>query len=215
MLDGRAVDGFSSLRVVEAGVNHALARLRLRSIGRRNREIADDRHHGSPCHLHGGKIGFDKVLWQAEPFTHDGSSALRLRYRSVDGEEGYPGNLDVTVTYTLQADDALRIEYIATTDQPTPVNLTDHAYFLLLTDLGVARGYERRGIGRRLVEMAIEASGGPHDVCAVAWSNRAAAAFYARCGLVAVPTLVGRACDEWEPLDPEAIDPADLRTSGP
>jgi ribosomal protein S18 acetylase RimI-like enzyme len=93
--------------------------------------------------------------------------------------------------------------------------LTDHAYFLLLTDLGVARGYERRGIGRRLVEMAIEASGGPRDVCAVTWSNRAAAAFYARCELVAVPTLVGRACDEWEPLDPEAIDPADLRTSGP
>jgi ribosomal protein S18 acetylase RimI-like enzyme len=55
--------------------------------------------------------------------------------------------------------------------------LTDYAYFLLLTDLGVARGYERRGIGRRLVEMAIEASGGPRDICAVTWSNRAAAAF--------------------------------------
>jgi ribosomal protein S18 acetylase RimI-like enzyme len=85
--------------------------------------------------------------------------------------------------------------------------LTDFAYFLLLTDLGVARGYERRGIGRRLVEMAIDASGGPRDVCAVTWSNRSAAGFYARCGLVPVPTLVGRECEASEPLDPEAIDP--------
>jgi ribosomal protein S18 acetylase RimI-like enzyme len=83
--------------------------------------------------------------------------------------------------------------------------LTDFAYFLLLTDLGVARGYERRGIGRRLVELAIEASGGPRDICVLTWSNPAAVAFYARCGLVAVPSLVGRECDEWEPLDPGSI----------
>lgn len=87
--------------------------------------------NGVPCHLHGGRKGFDKVLWRAEPFTQDGADALRLRYHSVDGEEGYPGNLDVTVTYTLTADDALRIDYAARTDQPTPVNLTNHAYFNL------------------------------------------------------------------------------------
>jgi ribosomal protein S18 acetylase RimI-like enzyme len=90
--------------------------------------------------------------------------------------------------------------------------LTDHAYFLFLTDLGVARGYERRGIGRRLVEMAIATAGGPRDICAVTWSNPEAAAFYERCGLVSVPTLVGRECDEWEALDPRTIDARDFRT---
>jgi ribosomal protein S18 acetylase RimI-like enzyme len=84
--------------------------------------------------------------------------------------------------------------------------LTDFAYFLLVTDLGVARGYERRGIGKRLVEMTLSASGGPRDVCALTWSNREAVGFYERCGLRPVPTLVGRECDEWEPLDPHAVE---------
>lgn len=87
--------------------------------------------NGIPCHLHGGVRGFDKALWHAEPASgHDGP-ALRLRYRSVDGEEGYPGNLEVTVIYTVTADNALRIEYSATTDRPSPVNLTNHSYFNL------------------------------------------------------------------------------------
>jgi ribosomal protein S18 acetylase RimI-like enzyme len=88
--------------------------------------------------------------------------------------------------------------------------LTDFAYFLFLTDLGVARGYERRGIGRRLVELAIAASGGPRDVCAVTWSNREAVAFYERCGLVTVPTLVGRESEDGQPFDPRTFDVADL-----
>lgn len=86
---------------------------------------------GIPCHLHGGLRGFDKVLWTAEPFTVPAGQGLRLRYRSVDGEEGYPGNLDVVVTYILGADDALKIEYSAASDKPTPVNLTNHTYFNL------------------------------------------------------------------------------------
>lgn len=86
---------------------------------------------GRPCHLHGGLRGFDKVLWQAEPVVEGERAGLRLRYRSRDGEEGYPGNLDVTVHYWLEADTTLRIEYEASTDRSTPVNLTNHSYFNL------------------------------------------------------------------------------------
>ena len=86
---------------------------------------------GVPVHIHGGKRGFNRVLWRAETTTRDGLPALRLRHRSPDGDEGYPGNLDVEVTYSVTADNALRIDYAANTDAPTHVNLTNHAYFNL------------------------------------------------------------------------------------
>jgi aldose 1-epimerase len=81
-------------------------------------------------HLHGGNKGFDKVLWDAHTIS-DTVAALILSYTSKDGEEGYPGNLNVNVRYTLTDDDELKIEYSATTDKPTPVNLTNHSYFNL------------------------------------------------------------------------------------
>ncbi len=81
-----------------------------------------------PNTLHGGRHGFDKVIWQAE--SHDGD-ALVLRYLSPDGEEGFPGNLAVEVTYRLGPANDLRIDYTATTDKPTVVNLTNHSYFNL------------------------------------------------------------------------------------
>lgn len=87
--------------------------------------------NGTSCHLHGGVIGFDKVVWKAENVSKDGCQGLKLRYLSKDGEEGYPGNLDVTVTYWLTADNGLKIDYLATTDKATPVNLTNHLYFNL------------------------------------------------------------------------------------
>lgn len=82
-------------------------------------------------HLHGGLVGFDKKIWEAEPFQKNEVVGLKLHYLSKDMEEGYPGNLDVYVTYTLSDDNELKIEYSATTDKSTPVNLTSHSYFNL------------------------------------------------------------------------------------
>jgi aldose 1-epimerase len=85
-------------------------------------------------HLHGGRRGFDKVVWKGTPFERDGNSGVTLSYVSPDGDEGYPGTLTATVTYTLTASDDLTLDYEATTDKATPVNLTNHSYFNLAGD---------------------------------------------------------------------------------
>jgi len=89
----------------------------------------DGKEYKLTGNIHGGKRGFNKVLWKAEPLPPQ--NAVRFSYTSVDGEEGYPGNLSVTVTYTLTNENELRIDYQAKTDKPTPVNLTNHSYFNL------------------------------------------------------------------------------------
>jgi aldose 1-epimerase len=81
--------------------------------------------------LHGGVKGFDKAQWKAKILSVNGAQSLKLSYRSKDGEEGFPGNLKVTVIYTWTDANALQIEYSATTDQKTVVNLTNHSYFNL------------------------------------------------------------------------------------
>lgn len=88
--------------------------------------------NNGPNALHGGLRGFDKVVWKATRavVTTEGPQ-LALAYRSRDGEEGYPGNLEVTAVYTLTEDNALQLEYTATTDKKTVVNLTQHSYFNL------------------------------------------------------------------------------------
>lgn len=95
--------------------------------GREFRLAAND----GPNALHGGTVGLDKRVWRTAPVHSADGPALMLRYLSPDGEEGYPGNLDLAVTYTLTDEDALRIDYRTTTDRPTHVNLTNHAYFNL------------------------------------------------------------------------------------
>jgi len=86
---------------------------------------------GIPCHLHGGELGFDKVVWNDTPMIENKVAGLKLTYLSHDGEEGYPGNLAVEVWYWWTNENELKIEYHATTDKPTPVNLTHHSYFNL------------------------------------------------------------------------------------
>ena len=108
-----------------------IARGRFLLNGREYRLAKNDGHN----HLHGGWKGFDKIFWEAEEVLSGGDQALRLRYLSMDGEEGYPGNLSVSVTFRVRADDALLIDYSATTDESTVLNLTNHSYFNL-TDGG-------------------------------------------------------------------------------
>ena len=85
-------------------------------------------------HLHGGVIGFDRVVWEVTPMESENGPSLKLKYLSKDGEEGYPGNLKVTVVYTLTDENNLEVSYEATTDKTTIVNLTQHAYFNLSGD---------------------------------------------------------------------------------
>jgi aldose 1-epimerase len=111
-LIGRYANRIAEARVVLGGVEH-----RLTANEGRN-------------HLHGGFAGFDKAVWSATPRSTPAGPALELGYLSAHGEEGYPGNLSVRVTYTLEHD-ALRIEYTATSDRDTIINLTNHTYWNL------------------------------------------------------------------------------------
>jgi aldose 1-epimerase len=99
------------------------------SIGDKNYNLVTN---NGPNHLHGGSLGFDKVIWDVEPSKEP--NTLVLSYVSRDGEEGYPGNLKTTVKYTLIESNTLEIDYQATTDKTTPVNLTNHTYFNLSGD---------------------------------------------------------------------------------
>jgi aldose 1-epimerase len=87
--------------------------------------------NNGPNSLHGGNKGFDKRVWKAEPRQTPDGQSVTFTYVSKDGEEGYPGTLTATCTYTLTNDNALKLEYIATSDKPTVVNLTNHSYFNL------------------------------------------------------------------------------------
>ncbi len=133
---GDVILGFDSLDAY-LGVHPYLGAL----VGRYANRIAGGRFHlgdheyvlarnNGPNHLHGGPGGFHRQVWHAQTFELPEGPGVELHYLSRDGEEGFPGNLSVTVTYTL-AGAALRIDYLATTDRETVLNLTNHAYFNL------------------------------------------------------------------------------------
>jgi aldose 1-epimerase len=114
VIAGRVAGRISGGKFSLAGVNYAL-------------ELNDP-----PNHLHGGSQALDKQLWEMDaPEESDDGASVRLRYLSRDGDQGYPGNLSIEVTYTLTDENELVIDYHATTDQATPVSLTNHAYFNL------------------------------------------------------------------------------------
>lgn len=131
--------GFSDLDgYIESGNSPYFGAL----IGRYGNRIAEGRFtldgvtyqlpiNNPPNSLHGGDIGFDKLVWDATPIQGDGTVALQLNLTSPAGDQGYPGTLDVQVTYTLTRDQKLEIHYTATTDAPTVVNLTNHTYWNL------------------------------------------------------------------------------------
>jgi aldose 1-epimerase len=132
--------GFDSLDPYVAGVPYFGA-----TVGRYANRIAGGRfeldgktyqlpRNNAPNSLHGGNRGFDKRVWQAQPIETPTGPSLRLTYLSAAGEEGYPGELTAHVTYRLDNDDTLAIEYEASTTAATPVNLANHAYFNLTGD---------------------------------------------------------------------------------
>lgn len=100
--------------------------------GKSYRLETNDTPNGVPCHLHGGSTGFDRVLWAGRRIPQ----GVELRYHSADGEQGYPGNLGVTVRYQLSDDNQITWEVEATTDAPTIVNLVQHTYWNLSGELG-------------------------------------------------------------------------------
>jgi aldose 1-epimerase len=134
---GDVVLGFDNLDAYLAGHPHFGATTgRVANRIAKGRFILDGKEYrlalnNGPNSLHGGLKGFDKVVWKGEPKETPDAVGVQLTYVSPDGEEGYPGNLTTVVTYSLTDQNELRIDYKATTDKPTPVNLTNHSYFNL------------------------------------------------------------------------------------
>ena len=131
------VEGYDDVQGYAAGANFFGA-----TIGRYGNRIAGAQFkldgvtyklaaNNRPNHLHGGPKGFNKVYWEGKDVSKPDSPAVQFTYLSKDGEEGYPGNLNVKVTYTLTPKNEIRIDYSATTDKDTVVNLTNHSYFNL------------------------------------------------------------------------------------
>ena len=121
------LDGHSYLGVTTGRVANRIAKGKFTLDGKEYTLATNN----DPNHLHGGNIGIDKKVWSARVVRSNNGQAVAFSHTSPDGDEGYPGALKMKVTYTLTDDDELRIDYLATTDKATPVNLTNHAYWNL------------------------------------------------------------------------------------
>ncbi|MCC9152434.1 galactose mutarotase [Streptomyces parvulus] len=130
--------------------------------------------NNGPNSLHGGERGFDKRVWDVEP-VGDGGHGVRLSLISPDGEEGYPGRVEISVTYILEEPGALRIDYEAVTDAPTVLNPTNHSYFNL-GGSGHAGGHELRVAASRItpVDAGLIPAGEPEDVTGTRFDFRRA-----------------------------------------
>jgi aldose 1-epimerase len=130
---GSVVFGFDSLSGYTGSQNAlmgaAVGRVANRIAG--GKFILNGKEYMLSSNIHGGKQGFDRKIWKGEELIKDNEVALKMSYFSKDGEEGYPGNLNVNITYTLTNKNELKIDYQATTDRATHVNFTNHSYFNL------------------------------------------------------------------------------------
>ncbi|MDB5706723.1 MAG: galactose mutarotase [Sphingomonas bacterium] len=159
---------------------------------------------------HGGKKGFGAQVWKAEPCRTAGCASLTLRYHSADGENGFPGAMDVAVTYTLTADDAVRLDYVATTSKPTVVNLTNHSYFNLGGDrIGSVDDQWIQIVASRFtaVDAVRNATGEIRPVAGTALDLRALTRIGARVASNDPQILLGNGFDHNFVLDKPAGDP--------
>jgi aldose 1-epimerase len=164
--------------------------------------------NNGPNHLHGGLKGFDKVVWKAEPLAAGAAAAAKFSYVSPDAEEGYPGTLSVTITYTLASDNnELRIDYRATTDKPTPVNLSSHSYSTWPEGRATSRargdaGSQRLHRDDALIPTGDRAGGGHGD--GLHGTTRHRRAHRKVPGAVRAATTTTTCCERWRDAAPAA-----------
>jgi len=164
-----------------------------------------------PNHLHGGVKGFDKVVWEVSPFERQDSRGVVLRYTSPDGEEGYPGTLRTTVTYTLTEGNELIFDYEGTSDRATPVNLTQHSYFNLAGEgAGNVLGHELTLNANSFtpVDSTLIPTGEIRSVAGTPFDFRAPTAIGARIGQDEEQLRYGRGYDHNFVLDKDPGAPA-------
>jgi len=218
--DGRIADvvlGYDSLDGY-IGDRHYMGPLIGRYANRiaRGRFTLDGRVHALTVndganHLHGGRRGFHKVPWDVTPFEDGGVTGAVLSYTSVTGDEGYPGTLAVSVVYTLTEASELILDYAAITDEPTPVNLTQHAYFNLAGhDAGDVLGHELTIAAARFtpVDAGLIPTGELRDVSGTPFDFRSPRLVGASLGTADEQLRIGKGYDHNFVLDRGGTDDA-------
>jgi aldose 1-epimerase len=166
-----------------------------------------------PNHLHGGSVGFHRAVWSAEPFEDDTHAGIRLSLTSQDGDSGYPGTLMVNAVYTLTDQNELVVDFVATTDRATPVNLTQHSYFNLAGhDRGDTLGHELHLAASRYtpVDATLIPTGELRDVTGTPFDFRKPATIGSRIQADDEQLRIGRGYDHNFVLDRPANGAASL-----